>query len=1096
MAKATKKTKANRTFHQELVLNKWIMSLFYKQDLSQFKALADLEGISATGQTKFYEALTEGLFNPNKISLEKLAYYDRQIIQHWQKITQKRNLQENRPLQLKYFQYLSLLFTEIYLDRYFNQQDQLLSELNQVLAEHCKDKDAPKFQPYTLEDLNKLAFWSATGRGKTLLMHINLLQYRHYWGQKNAKQDKQEKLAVYLLTPNEGLSAQHLAELGQSGIEMAFFDKNKGADLLGSVQIIDINKLGDKEGDKTVAVSSFEGDNKLVLIDEGHRGSSGEAWLNYRNALIGNGFSFEYSATFGQAVKDRKTVADFEKAEIKKKGELDWADKKALRQKSIFEVYAKAILFDYSYKYFYQDGYGKESLILNLDSEYAEQGDNEKKYFLAGLLSFYQQLYLFERDEKILRDQYLLSRPLWVFVGSKVNKEDSDVLVVLNYLAEFLNNPEQSKRWLGEILSGTAFLDKKGQPIFRDRFTALNEAWQDDAAGLYADILSKLFNCTSSQRLALVNLKKAAGEYGLRVGREAYFGVINVGEGEFFKNAKNETAFDCEEDTFGEGLFSKINNEKHRLQLLIGSRKFSEGWSSWRVSTMGLLNIGKNEGSQIIQLFGRGVRLKGKDFSLKRTSTNDPLTPKYLKQLETLNIFGVKASYMAQFREYLDIEKPNDENEMITLNFPTRPNLPSKIRLKTIRLKEGYRDNQQNGFKRQQTVSLYQVPEKYQGKFHPVLVELDLYPRLDSLSTTKQVKTQLDHRDQVKLNRKLFDYFDWDKIYLDLWQFKLNQTWWNWQIDSQKLREFVEQNNDWYCLYAPKEAMVVNDFSAVAKQQAILQELLERYTERFYLQMKACYEAEHLTAVEVQDDDRALLSQYQINIQADEAPACEAKINELKQHIGQGDLASALKWQPPFSAMRAILFDSHLYQPLFYLEKSNEMPLTMMPTALNEGEHRFVDDLMKAEKSGDLDKWIGGRALYLLRNPANKNKGLGFALAGNFYPDFLVWVVDHATGEQWLSFVDPKGIRHISLSDPKFGLPSTIKDLEQKLKKQAGDNQPALHLSSFILSVTDRNDLLNVELEQTESFTQKRILFMQDEHYLKTMFALMLGENR
>ena len=37
-----------------------------------------------------------------------------------------------------------------------------------------------------------------------------------------------------------------------------------------------------------------------------------------------------------------------------------------------------------------------------------------------------------------------------------------------------------------------------------------------------------------------------------------------------------------------------------------------EGWNSWRVSNMGLLNIGRNEGSEIIQLFGRGVRLRGR----------------------------------------------------------------------------------------------------------------------------------------------------------------------------------------------------------------------------------------------------------------------------------------------------------------------------------------------------------------------------------------------------------------------------------------------------------------------------------------------------
>ena len=56
---------------------------------------------------------------------------------------------------------------------------------------------------------------------------------------------------------------------------------------------------------------------------------------------------------------------------------------------------------------------------------------------------------------------------------------------------------------------------------------------------------------------------------------------------------------------------------------------------------MGLLNMGQGEGSQIIQLFGRGVRLKGKGFSLKRTLPQDRPKGVHLDKLETLNIFGV-----------------------------------------------------------------------------------------------------------------------------------------------------------------------------------------------------------------------------------------------------------------------------------------------------------------------------------------------------------------------------------------------------------------------------------------------------------------------
>ena len=65
------------------------------------------------------------------------------------------------------------------------------------------------------------------------------------------------------------------------------------------------------------------------------------------------------------------------------------------------------------------------------------------------------------------------------------------------------------------------------------------------------------------------------------------------------------------EREFSGSLFHEINKPHSTVNLLIGSKKFTEGWNSWRVSTMGLMNVGKTEGSQIIQLFGRGVRLKG-----------------------------------------------------------------------------------------------------------------------------------------------------------------------------------------------------------------------------------------------------------------------------------------------------------------------------------------------------------------------------------------------------------------------------------------------------------------------------------------------------
>ncbi len=122
----------------------------------------------------------------------------------------------------------------------------------------------------------------------------------------------------------------------------------------------------------------------------------------------------------------------------------------------------------------------------------------------------------------------------------------------------------------------------------------------------------------------------------------------------YVKNIKELVVTDQE---FSGSLFQSLNQNQSSINILIGSKKFTEGWSSWRVSTMGLMNVGRTEGSEIIQLFGRGVDLKGKDFCLKRSRRIEGISaPPDMERLETLNIFGIRADYMRQFKEYLEDE--------------------------------------------------------------------------------------------------------------------------------------------------------------------------------------------------------------------------------------------------------------------------------------------------------------------------------------------------------------------------------------------------------------------------------------------------------
>jgi len=133
--------------------------------------------------------------------------------------------------------------------------------------------------------------------------------------------------------------------------------------------------------------------------------------------------------------------------------------------------------------------------------------------------------------------------------------------------------------------------------------------------------------------------------------------------------------------------------------------------------------------------------------------------------------------------------------------------------------------------------------------------------------------------------------------------------------------------------------------------------------------------------------------------------------------------------------------------------------------------------------------------MYLLRNADREEKGLGFAMAGNFYPDFLLWLVDDLTGNQWLTFVDPKGLRNLDLSHPKLGLYKEVKVLEATLAAQAKPDAPALVLNAFILSPTKYFDLLNVgDLTKKAELEDRHVLFMEDDAgvYLGKLFSKLL----
>src|ERR1700722_15917064 len=120
-------------FPYKLVLNQWLLSLFNAkrfEDLAEHLRNEKLEGLDENNVHHFHHVLTAQLFNLTQLPTELLLEYDQNIVKHTQRLNDRRITVGEQPIVWKYFQYLTLLFTEIYLDRYFSDPAALLKAIN------------------------------------------------------------------------------------------------------------------------------------------------------------------------------------------------------------------------------------------------------------------------------------------------------------------------------------------------------------------------------------------------------------------------------------------------------------------------------------------------------------------------------------------------------------------------------------------------------------------------------------------------------------------------------------------------------------------------------------------------------------------------------------------------------------------------------------------------------------------------------------------------------------------------------------------------------------------------------------------------------
>ncbi|MDH4227156.1 MAG: DEAD/DEAH box helicase family protein [Deltaproteobacteria bacterium] len=1019
---------------QRLVLLAWLNSLLgYNANrdlLSDIKTAA--EGFDASGRSYIYHLL-ESRGSKVKVLSSDLARYDDNIREHLREM----NARRPEPITLRYFQYLALLYTEILLDRFFNHRGTLLRDLNTFIEERNASKSAgePEDEGFSDRDLTKFAFWMATGSGKTLIMHMNYRQFLHY--------NKQPLDNILLLTPNEGLSEQHLSEMAASGIPCRRFDLNEsglGVNVRNAVRVIEITKLVHEKrgGGESVPVEAFEGNN-LIFVDEGHKGSGGEAWRSFRDKLGETGVTFEYSATFGQALT-------------------------AAGRDELTAEYGKAILFDYSYRYFHGDGYGKDFHILNLQDDISD--DMTETLLLGNLLSFYEQQCVFEEKADTLRP-YNLEKPLWVFVGSSVNavytenrQKRSDILNVVRFLHHLLEN---KLGWAGKaikkILEGkTGLVTSDGIDVFSDKFKYLRSA-KLSPAEIYQDILAKVFHASGGSGLHLADIRGCPGELGLKAGGSSdYFGLIYIGDTGTFKQLveDDKSGVVLEEDAITGSLFKGINDPGTSIDILIGAKKFMEGWNSWRVSNMGLLNIGRTEGSEIIQLFGRGVRLRGRNFTLKRSSALDGKHPEHINHLETLNIFAVRANYMSQFREYLEKEGVESLGG-VELPLAIKPN---KDFLKAGLVVPRMRDD----LNFENEVAIVLEPNE------SARVRVDMSLKVQTFAGGQGGMTAgVAHAGkECHIPEESLKLIDWEAAFIDLLEYKEIKGMTNLVVCQDTLKEIFTTKDParLYSLVADESIITPVSFADRYLLQEAVQAIIRKYTDKFYRMKQGRWASENMIYKPLDASD-ANFHDYVVKIPRTET----ALINAVKDLIDEGNRI----YKEELMDLPSIHFDRHLYQPLL-VERGDK--LKSEPPGLSDSERKFIED-MRAYCREEKNKSLAAKELFLLRN-LSRGKGIGFFESCGFYPDFILWIKNN--DNQKIVFIEPHGMIHANayMHDEKARLHERLPELAKAMGDRGGYKK--IILDSFVISSTPYDVLSRKYDDGTWSkkrFAEAHILFSE-----------------
>jgi superfamily II DNA or RNA helicase len=515
--------------------------------------------------------------------------------------------------------------------------------------------------PYT-EFLNRASLWMATGSGKTLVL-IKLIEFLH----QLATYNHIPKNDILILAPKPEI-------LNQIKEHIEVFNKNS------SVKII-LKDLREFEKSKHLQTSLYEPDGITVfyyrsdnindvdkteqlsyktvlnngkwyvLLDEAHKGDKEDSIRQaYYSILAHKGFIFSFSATFTDTV-DIVTTA-----------------------------------YNFNLKKFIETGYGKHITVSG--EEYKNWNKNKEDYSETEKTEMVVKSLLvltaIKKEAEYIKTYHpdLYHNPLLITIANEVNTVDAELKLFFKQLAI--------------VASGNYDIEKAKEVLSSDLI--IHKAYQFNTAEIPSsfiqiieniskeDILKYVFNASSYGKIEYTRILNNSREIAFRLKTAdagQHFCLLVASDATKWSDNVLDN-YEYTETPLTKSYFKEINSQTSGINILLGSRIFTEGWDSNRPNVVNFINIGVDEGAQkfVLQAIGRGVRIqpvsgirKRLDYIVSPEETETlsryidiKAKADILKRnlpLESLFLFATKKEVIKNITENLSREKDADDWKIV-----------------------------------------------------------------------------------------------------------------------------------------------------------------------------------------------------------------------------------------------------------------------------------------------------------------------------------------------------------------------------------------------------------------------------------------------